>query len=111
MFHMIDPNTIFSYLRASIDFIVSEINSDKKEQSWKTMIQSNEFIEKVIHKLKNDLCIHLDKELPEIEKRTDEIIDYYLPSRSEWVENAVNELVNRMIEEIVKEIESYIKSN
>jgi len=94
---LLDAKTIFYYLRASYDVVVSEI-------------ESNDLVEKVIERLKSDLCTYLQKEVPEIEKKSDEWIDGILPS-SESVQKIVNDIVNQMIEEIVKEIESYIHSS
>lgn len=101
MFASIDPSIIFFYLRSSFDSVVSTIEE----------IPSNELVHKVIIGLKSDLCAYLERELPELEKEADEMIDEILPSRSEVIQKVVNDSVNRMIEEITREIESYIKSN
>lgn len=101
MFASIDPSIILFYLRSSFDSVVSTIEE----------IPSNELVHKIITALKSDLCVYLERELPEIEKDADEMIDELLPSRSEVIQKVVNDSVNRMIEEITREIESYIKSN
>ena len=93
---ILDPKTIFSYLRSSYDAVVSEMESN-------SIIE--QLAEKVIERLKNDLCVYLLKEVPEIEKKSDEWIDGILPS--ETIRILVNDIVNQMIEEIVKEIKSY----
>jgi hypothetical protein len=96
---LIDTKTIFSYLRSSYNAIVSEIDS-------------NNLVEKVVERLKGDLCTYLMKEVPEIEKKSDEWINGVLPKdSSEQVRLIVDDIVNQMIEEIVKEIESYMNSS
>jgi hypothetical protein len=102
MFHSIDTKILFSHLRNSFDFVVAEMED----------IVSDHLIEKVILRLKGELCKYFKNELsnslPQIEKKADVLVDELLPCHSEPIENIVNDIVNRMIEEIVKEIESYL---
>lgn len=97
MIPSIDRDTLFSYLRSTYDSIVKESEEIEKD-----------IIDKVIPRLKSNLCKYLSDSLPEIEKKADEEIDHLLPCHSKMIEDMVNDLVNRMLEEIVREINGYL---